>query len=109
MASSRDFPKWFVSYLVFTAELQCLFGLWDLVADATNALEALKYKDNTKAACYTIEFNRHAHRTDWNEVAFACQYYKGLPEHLKDEIARIGKPAELHPLQELIATLDQRY
>ena len=57
MASSREFPKWFVSYPTFTAELQRLFGPQDLVADATNALEALKYKDNTKAACYMIEFN----------------------------------------------------
>ena len=39
----------------------------------------------------------------------ARQYYKGLLEHLKDEIVRIGKPAELCPLQELIATLDQHY
>jgi len=39
----------------------------------------------------------------------AHQYYKGLPERLKDEIACIGKPAELHPLQELVATLDQCY
>jgi len=39
----------------------------------------------------------------------ARQYYKGLLECLKDEIACIGKPAELRPLQELVATLDQRY
>jgi len=94
---------------MFTTELQHLFGPQDLVADATNALEALKYKENTKAACYTIEFNRHAHCTGWNEVALACQYYKGLLERLKDEIARIGKPAELRPLQELVTMLDQRY
>jgi len=109
MASGRDFPKWFVSYPMFTTELQHLFGPQDLVADATNALEALKYKENTKAACYTIEFNRHAHCTGWNEVALARQYYKGLLERLKDEIARIGKPAELCPLQELVTMLDQRY
>jgi len=109
MVSGGDFPKWFVSYLTFTTELQRLFGPREPVADATNALEALKYKDNTKAARYTIEFNRHAHRTGWNEVALARQYYKGLLECLKDEIVRIGKPAELCPLQELVATLDQHY
>jgi hypothetical protein len=79
------------------------------VADATNALEVLKYKDSTKAARYTIDFNRHSHRTGWNDVALSRQYYKGLPDRLKDEIARIGKPTELRPLQELVATLDQRY
>jgi len=39
----------------------------------------------------------------------ARQYYKDLLEHLKDEIACIGKPAELRPLQELVAMLDQHY
>ena len=42
-------------------------------------------------------------------MALARQYYKGLPDRLKDEIARIGKPAGLRPLQDLVATLDQRY
>jgi len=109
MASSRDFLKWFVSYPTFTTELQHLSEPRDPVANATNVLEVLKYKDNTKAARYMIEFNRHAHRTGWNEVALARQYYKGLPERLKDEITHIGKPTELRPLQELVATLDQHY
>jgi hypothetical protein len=42
-------------------------------------------------------------------VALARLYYKGLPDRLKDEISRIGKPAALLELQDLVATLDQRY
>jgi hypothetical protein len=109
LTSGGEFPEWFTSYPTFIAELQRLFGPRDPVADATNALETLRYKDATKAARYTIDFNRHAHRTGWNNVALARQYYKGLPDRLKDEIARIGKPAELRSLQELVATLDQRH
>jgi hypothetical protein len=41
--------------------------------------------------------------------AVTRQYYKALPDRLKDEIARIGKPTDLHDLQDLVATLDQRY
>ena len=104
-----DYPEWYFSYSDFVAELQKNFGPRDPVADATNALEALRYKESTKAARYTIEFNRHAHRTGWNDMALTRQYYKGLPERLKDEISRIGKPGTLKPLQELVATLDQRY
>ena len=102
-------PAWFTTYATFLTELKRLFGPRDPVMDATNALEGLKYKDSTKAVRYTIEFNRHAHRTGWNDTALARQYYKGLPDRLKDEIARIGKPAGLRPLQDLVATLDQRY
>ena len=102
-------PPWFVSYVGFLAELRRLFGPRDPIADATNAIEGLKYKDSTKAARYTIEFNRHAHRTGWNDTALTRQYYKALPDRLKDEISRIGKPADLRSLQDLVATLDQRY
>jgi hypothetical protein len=69
----------------------------------------LWYKDSTKAARYTINFNRHTHRTGWNDTALARQYYKGLPNRLKDELSRIGKPSGLQPLQDLVATLDQHH
>ena len=72
-------------------------------------MESLCYKDSTKATRYAINFNCHTHRTSWNDQALTCQYYKGLPDRLKDEIARVGKPADLHSLQDLVATLDQRY
>jgi hypothetical protein len=103
------FPTWFNSYRQFVAELQRLFGPRDPTTDAMNALEGLRYKDSSKATRYTIEFNRHARRTGWNEQALTRCYYKGLPDRLKDDIARVGKPTSLQSLQELISTLDQRY
>ena len=109
LTSGGKFPPWFTSYPKFTAELQRLFGPRDPINDATTALEALRYKDSSKAARYTLEFNRHARRTGWNDAALTRQYYKALPDRLKDEIARIGKPTDLHDLQDLVATLDQRY
>jgi len=109
MNDDGNFPVWFDDFPAFIAELRRLFGPRDPVNDATNAIEALRYKDSTKAARYTIDFNRHAHRTGWNNTALTRQYYKGLPDRLKDEIARLGKPAELSALQDLVSTLDQRY
>jgi len=72
-------------------------------------LEQLFYNDVTKITRYTIDFNRHARRTGWNDQALAHQYYKGLPDRLKDELARIGKPVTLRGLQDLVTILDQRY
>ena len=109
MTQGGQFPAWFSSYPGFLAELRRLFGPRDLVNDAVTALEALRYKDSTKATRYTLEFNRHSRRTGWNEIALARHFYKGLPDRLKDEIARIGKPTRLIELQTLVATLDQRH
>jgi hypothetical protein len=103
------FPSWFSSYALFVAEIRTNFGPRDPVTDAMNALENLRYKDSSKAIRYNVEFTRHARLTGWNEQALARQYYKGLPDRLKDEIARIGKPAGLKPMQNLVTTLDQRY
>ena len=109
MAQGGQFPPWFASYPAFLEELRRLFGPRDPVNDAMTALEALRYRDSTKANRYTLDFNRYARRTGWNENALARQYYKGMPERLKDEIARIGKPTRLTDLQLLVATLDQRF
>jgi hypothetical protein len=104
-----ELPAWYTSYPRFAAELKSTFGPRDPTNDATNALENLRYKDSGKAVRYTVEFNKHARRTGWNNVALTRQYYKGLPDRLKDEVSRVGKPSELLDLQALVATLDQRH
>ena len=102
-------PPWFQSYPKFIAELQRLFGPQDPATEAMDALEGLHYRDQTKAARYTVSFNQHASRTGWNDRALARQYYKGLPDRLKDDIARFGKPTTLRALQDLVTALNQRY
>lgn len=109
MSNNGRCPEWFNSYPDFLAELQRHFGPHDPVNDATNALESLRYRDSSKATKYTLDFNRYARRTGWNESALTRSFYKGLPDRLKDEIARIGKPTRLTTLQTLVATLDQRH
>ncbi len=100
---------WLSSLPAFLDELRRLFGPRDPTNDAIIRLENLRYKDSGKAVKYTLDFNRDAPRTGWNDNALYRQFYKGLPDRLKDEIARIGKPASLIQLQHLIQDLDQRY
>jgi len=40
---------------------------------------------------------------------FHCLFYSGLPDCLKDEIARVGKPLTLHGLRALCQEIDARY
>jgi len=104
-----NLPLWFRSYPEFISELRCLFGPQDPATDAMDALEGLRYRNSTKAARYTVTFNQHASRTGWNDQALTCQYYKGLSNRLKGDIACVGKPVKLRVLQNLVTTLDQRY
>ena len=104
-----NLPLWFRSYPEFISELRRLFGPQDPATDAMDALEGLRYRNSSKAARYTVTFNQHASRTGWNDLALTRQYYKGLPDRLKDDIARVGKPVKLRALQNLVTTLDQRY
>jgi len=46
--------------------------------------------------------------TGWNDKALYRQFYKGLPDRLKDELTCIGK-AETLILQHQVQVLDQRY
>ena len=109
MRGNGRFPDWFKSYPSFVAELNDLFGPRDPITDAMTALESLKYKDSTKATQYTVDFNRHAQRTGWNDQALTRQYYKGLPDRLKDEMARVGRPTQLKHMQQVVSVLDQRH
>ena len=109
MAGYSPPPLWFTSVALFTNELTTLFGPRDPVTDATIAIENLRYRDSGKAVKYSLDFNRHARKTGWNDTALLRQYYKGLPDRLKDEIARLGKPPTLVEMQNLVQTLDQRY
>lgn len=109
MSNKGKFPDWFLSYTKFISELNRTFGPRDPVADAMSALESLRYKDSSKATRYTIDFNKHARRTGWNNAALLRQYYRGLPDRIKDEVSRVGKPVRLQELQDLVAKIDQRY
>src|SRR5258708_15907203 len=47
---------------------------------------------NTRMAEYLVCFNTLASHVGWGEQALHFQFYDGLPEHLKDWLAMLGKP-----------------
>jgi len=103
--TSRQLPDWFATYRTFMDELQHLFGPRDPITNAMNSLESLKPRDSRKATRYTIDFNRYARKTGWNKQVLSHQFYKNLPDRLKDEIAHIRKPTTLKTLQTLLLLL----
>ena len=47
--------------------------------------------------------------TGWDGHALRHQFYRGLPSRIKDELARIGKPATLPALKALAQSIDGQY
>jgi len=105
-----DRPRWMDSWVHFVTELQSTFGPHDPIADAEHQLEHLWMKDAHRVTRYIVDFNRLASQVqDYGDGALRRLFYSGLPDRLKDEIARVGKPLTLHGLRALCQEIDARY
>jgi len=105
-----DRPRWMDSWVHFVAELQSTFGPHDPIADAEHQLEHLQMKDAHRVMRYIVDFNRLASQVqDYGDGALRRLFYSGLPDRLKDEIARVGKPLTLHGLRALCQEIDTCY
>ena len=59
---------------------------------------------------YIIEFNRLAGQVHgYGDGALCHIFYSGLPDCIKDEISRVGKPCTLNGYHTLAQTIDARY
>uniref|UniRef100_A0A0W0F318 Uncharacterized protein n=1 Tax=Moniliophthora roreri TaxID=221103 RepID=A0A0W0F318_MONRR len=45
---------------------------------------------------YDLKFQDAMVELDWGENAFSYQYYQGLPNRIKDEMSRVGRPDSFH-------------
>jgi len=105
-----DHPRWMDSWVHFVMELQSTFGPHDPVADAEHQLEHLWMKDSYRVTRYIVDFNRLTSQVqDYGDGALHHLFYSGLPDRLKDEIARVGKPLTLNGLRTLCQEIDARY
>jgi hypothetical protein len=67
-------------------------------------------KDGQRINKYVVEFNRIASQVrGYGEGALRHHFYNGLPDRIKDEISRIGKPPTLAELRQLAQAIDARY
>jgi len=105
-----DRPRWMESWVHFVAELQSTFGPHDPITDAEHQLKHLQMNDAHHVMQYIVDFNRLASQVqDYGDGALRRLFYSGLLDHLKDEIARVGKPLTLHGLRALCQEIDARY
>ena len=91
-------PVWHHSWAEFAKELKTHFGPANSVGLAEIELRHLVMASNTKLSKYLVRFNTLALHVGWGEQALHFQFYNGLPECLKDQLAMLGKPDSLHDL-----------
>ncbi|KAM0713387.1 hypothetical protein Q7P37_010349 [Cladosporium fusiforme] len=60
------------------------------------------------AARYRAEFQILAAKTSWNDEALAAQFYRGLKDVMKDEIARGERPTTTEDMYTLAIKIDER-
>ena len=98
------------NYRQFILELQTNFGLHDPVGDAEHQLDHLTMTDGQRITKYVVEFNCIASQIrGYGEGALRHHFYNGLPDCIKDEISRVGKPTMLSNLQQLAQAINARY
>lgn len=90
----------------FEKEIKKHFGPVDETQEAVRKLRALKQKG--PARTYATEFQRLSIATSWNDEALTSEYYEGLKEEIKDEIARGGKPEDYQSMRNLSILIDNR-
>jgi len=96
----------FADFKKFKEELRRAFGVVDEKRAAERRLHTLKM--DRSAAKYSAEFQRIAALTDWDDDALVSQYYWGLSEGIKDEIARRDRPEELQEMIDTSINIDSR-
>lgn len=99
-------PDFFNNFKLFCKELHTMFGDPDQVATAERHLYNLRQKGS--ASSYIADFTRYATVVDWNDEALAAQFYRGLKDIIKDELAHTTKPKDLKTLQDTAVRIDTR-
>lgn len=104
--AKEETKRMFCSMDNFADGLSQVFGDIDQDQNATRSLLNLKQKGS--AAHYTATFQQHAIRVNWNDDSLRAQYYKGLKDVIKDEMARSDRPENLGLMMEMAIRIDNR-
>jgi hypothetical protein len=102
-ASTR---KVFASVNALFDEMEETFDYGNEALEAERDIQALRQR--ASAAKYKAEFQILAAKIEWNDEALASQFYRGLKDNVKDEIARQDRPTKLKEMYELAITIDGR-
>jgi Zinc knuckle/Retrotransposon gag protein len=84
-----------------------VFGDQDEAKEAVKVIQTIRQKGS--AARYTADFQKNAVKTGWNDASLKDQYYRGLKDAVKDDLAREEKPDTLRELVDTAIAIDNRH
>ena len=90
----------------FKIKINRMFGDIDEERTAERALGELRQKGATTA--YSAEFQQLSFKTSWGDDALKAQFYKGLKDSVKDEMARAERPSTLQGMITMAIRIDNR-
>src|SRR3984893_14757573 len=92
---------WLEDWDLFLWELKTNFGLFNPTRDTKVEIDHLCIKDSHCVTKYNVKFNHLSVWLYWDEATLHHNYYHGLPNQIKDEIAQIRKTTSLPELWKL--------
>ena len=76
------------NYLNFKNKLRQVFGNFDKEHLAERRMQSLRQTGS--AADYASKFQQLVAQTQWGAVPLVAQFYKGLKDRVKDNVARVN-------------------
>ncbi|KAI7411517.1 hypothetical protein KC336_g12012 [Hortaea werneckii] len=111
-----EHPKWedmktstktiFRTTVELFRELEATFGQGNDQLEAERALQLIRQRNSV--ARYKAEFQILVAKTSWNDEAVTAQFYRGLKDTVKGEIARQERPTTPMAMYDLAMKIDQR-
>lgn len=102
----KDRKSIFSDFKRFKEEIRKAFEVVDEKRAAERRLHVLR--QNESAVKYSIEFQRIAALTNWNDDALTSQYYWELKKAIKNEIFRMNRSEKLQEMINAFINIDSR-
>ena len=94
------------NYSNFKNKLRQVFGDFDKEHLAECRMQSLRQTGS--AADYASKFQQLAAQTQWGAVPLVAQFYKGLKDRVKDNVARVNQPSQLQSMITLAIRIEDR-
>ena len=94
------------NYSNFKNKLRQVFGNFDEEHSTERRMQSLRQTGS--APDYASKFQLLAAQTQWGAVSLVAQFYKGLKDRVKDDVARVNQPSQLQSMITLAIRINDR-